>query len=116
MIVTAKRYPELELDISSGWSMTRAGVVPLILCVVHQWAVFLLPIYHGSCSWLTPDSAAPQTLVIEVPTTASGITFNAERLVPLGQLIVEGHDVGDRGAADHHDDDRADDDRRTASY
>ena len=30
-----------------------------------------------TCTWSTPDSAAPQTLVVTVPATASGITFNA---------------------------------------
>jgi LPXTG-motif cell wall-anchored protein len=30
-----------------------------------------------TCTWSTPDPASPQTIVISVPVTASGVTFNA---------------------------------------
>ncbi len=87
--------------------------------VVHPGPV-VLPDDAGTsvtCTWSTPDSAAPQTIVISVPGAGTSMTFTALRR-PRRPAHPEGHDDGDRGC--RHDDDsrrchhhgRSDDHRR----
>ena len=86
---------EVSISTSGGGTPALVSFTPgLSSCVTTTDSV--------KCTWSTPDSAAPQTLVVEVPATASGITFNANA-GPPGQAHLEGHDVRERGAADDHD-------------
>jgi hypothetical protein len=69
---------EVSISTSGGGTPALVSFTPgLSSCVTATDAV--------RCTWSTPDSAAPQTLVVEVPATASGITFNANA-GPPGQL------------------------------
>ncbi len=61
---------EVSISTSGGGTPALVSFTPgLSSCVTTADSV--------KCTWSTPDSAAPQTLVVEVPATASGITFNA---------------------------------------
>ena len=61
---------EVSISSSGGGTPALVSFTPgLSSCVTTADSV--------KCTWSTPDSAAPQTLVVEVPATASGITFNA---------------------------------------
>ncbi len=61
---------EVSISTSGGGTPALVSFTPgLSSCVTTANSV--------KCTWSTPDSAAPQTLVVEVPATASGITFNA---------------------------------------
>lgn len=79
--------PALSADPATVAITTSGGAAPTIVsftpglssCVVSSTAV--------NCTWSTPDSASPQTLVISVPAGAGTITFTAQAGAVGSQLV-----------------------------
>jgi len=77
LVTTTFSIPALSTDPASVQVTSTAGPVTLVSftpglssCIATSTSV--------SCTWSTPDSAAPQTLVVSVPASAAGtITFTA---------------------------------------
>ena len=89
VIVTAVfSIPSLSSTSAQVSISTSGGGAPILVSFTPGLSSCTNTANAVLCTWSTPDSAAPQTLVIEVPTTASGITFNANA-GPPGQTTVK---------------------------
>jgi hypothetical protein len=86
ILVTAVfSIPSLSTTPAQVSITTTGGGTPALVSFTPGLSSCVTTANAVTCTWSTPDSAAPQTLVVEVPATASGITFNANA-GPPGQL------------------------------
>jgi hypothetical protein len=78
VLVTAVfSIPSLSASPAQVQITTSGGGAPALVSFTPGLSSCVTGSLSMTCTWSTPDSAAPQTLVVEVPATASGITFNA---------------------------------------